>query len=74
MRSTEQDFGRALELYREWNERINVVSRKDIDSLYGHHILHSLCLQFLHAFQKLLMGIGTKAAHTDITDTRTQHI
>ena len=29
-------------LYREWNEKINVVSRKDIDHLYEHHILHSL--------------------------------
>lgn len=31
-------------LYREWNEKINVVSRKDIDHLYEHHILHSLAL------------------------------
>ena len=30
------------ELYRTWNERINVVSRKDIDNLYLHHVLHSL--------------------------------
>lgn len=29
-------------LYREWNSKINVVSRKDIDNLYEHHILHSL--------------------------------
>lgn len=29
-------------LYREWNEKINVISRKDIDNLYLHHILHSL--------------------------------
>ena len=41
MRSKAEDFSRAVELYREWNERINVVSRKDIDSLYEHHILHS---------------------------------
>lgn len=31
-------------LYREWNEKINVVSRKDIDNLYLHHILHSLAI------------------------------
>lgn len=31
-------------LYREWNEKINVVSRKDIDNLYEHHILHSLSI------------------------------
>ncbi|MCM1292777.1 MAG: 16S rRNA (guanine(527)-N(7))-methyltransferase RsmG [Bacteroides sp.] len=31
-------------LYTEWNERINVISRKDIDNLYEHHILHSLAI------------------------------
>lgn len=31
-------------LYREWNARINVISRKDIDNLYSHHVLHSLAL------------------------------
>lgn len=44
MRSKAEDFSRAVALYREWNERINVVSRKDIDSLYEHHILHSLAI------------------------------
>jgi len=32
------------ELYRSWNERINVISRKDIDNLYLHHVLHSLSI------------------------------
>lgn len=31
-------------LYREWNSRINVISRKDMDSLYDHHVLHSLAI------------------------------
>lgn len=31
-------------LYREWNSRINVISRKDIDNLYEHHVLHSLAI------------------------------
>ncbi len=31
-------------LYREWNEKINVISRKDIDNLYEHHILHSMAI------------------------------
>ncbi len=36
---------RQLEgLYREWNEKINVISRKDIDSLYEKHVLHSLSI------------------------------
>ncbi len=39
------DQFRALEpLYREWNEKINVISRKDIDSLYEKHVLHSLAI------------------------------
>ena len=39
-------------LYREWNAKINVVSRKDIDELYRHHVLHSLGIA---AFLKTLM-------------------
>lgn len=31
-------------LYVEWNEKINVISRKDIDNFYLHHVLHSLCI------------------------------
>lgn len=31
-------------LYREWNQKINVISRKDIDNLYLHHVLHSLAI------------------------------
>lgn len=37
-------YERMEGLYREWNGRINVISRKDIDGLYGHHVLHSLAL------------------------------
>lgn len=44
MRTNEKDFEVAAALYREWNARINVVSRKDIDNLYEHHILHSLAI------------------------------
>lgn len=32
------------DLYREWNEKINVISRKDIDNLYEHHVLHSMAI------------------------------
>ena len=31
-------------LYRDWNSKINVISRKDIDNLYEHHVLHSLAI------------------------------
>ena len=40
-------------LYPEWNEKINVISRKDIDNLYINHILHSLSIaKFLTYWQK----------------------
>lgn len=39
-----EDFSRACELYKEWNSKINVVSRKDIDNIYEHHFLHSLAI------------------------------
>ena len=32
-------------LYRDWNSKINVVSRKDMDELYRHHVLHSLGIE-----------------------------
>lgn len=38
-------------LYQEWNEKINVISRKDIEHLYEHHILHSLAIARLEPFQ-----------------------
>lgn len=38
-------FSRAIELWTEWNEKINVVSRKDIGNLYEHHILHCLAIK-----------------------------
>ena len=38
-------------LYREWNSRINVISRKDIDNIHSHHILHSLAIkEYLRRF------------------------
>ena len=39
-----QQFGKLESLYREWNDKINVISRKDIDHLYEHHVLHSLAI------------------------------
>ncbi len=37
-----EQFQKMETLYRDWNSKINVVSRKDIDELYRHHVLHSL--------------------------------
>lgn len=39
-----EQFAAMPDLYREWNARINVVSRKDIDRIEEHHILHSLAI------------------------------
>jgi 16S rRNA (guanine527-N7)-methyltransferase len=38
-------FTALNDLYRVWNEQINVISRKDIDNLYEHHVLHSLSIK-----------------------------
>ena len=46
-----QQFTALGELYREWNAKINVISRKDIDNLYPHHILHSLAIAKVLHFQ-----------------------
>ena len=39
-----QQFQSLDALYRDWNTKINVISRKDIDNLYEHHVLHSLAI------------------------------
>lgn len=39
-----EQFARMEGLYREWNAKINVISRKDLDALYDHHVLHSLAI------------------------------
>lgn len=39
-----EQFQALMPLYREWNNKINVISRKDIDNLYTHHVLHSLAI------------------------------
>ncbi|HMH24467.1 MAG TPA: 16S rRNA (guanine(527)-N(7))-methyltransferase RsmG, partial [Puia sp.] len=52
----------ALEgLYTEWNDKINVISRKDIGSLYEKHVLHSLTIAAAFAFEKgmQVIDIGT---------------
>ena len=49
-------------LYRDWNAKINVISRKDIDQLYEHHVLHSLAIaktiRFRPGTQILDFGTG----------------
>jgi 16S rRNA (guanine527-N7)-methyltransferase len=44
-----EQFDALFDLYSDWNSRINVISRKDIDNLYLHHVLHSLGIaRFIH--------------------------
>ena len=56
-----QQFAALDELYRTWNARINVISRKDIDALYEHHVLHSLGIAKAFPFSDgtKVMDLGT---------------
>ncbi|MBK8086940.1 MAG: 16S rRNA (guanine(527)-N(7))-methyltransferase RsmG [Chitinophagaceae bacterium] len=56
-----QQFQQLEELYKEWNEKINVISRKDIDSLYEKHVLHSLSIAAVFQFQPgtSIIDLGT---------------
>ena len=55
-------FARLGEVYQEWNNKINVVSRKDMEHIYLHHILHSLAIakvcQFADGAKVLDVGCG----------------
>ncbi|HMW12899.1 MAG TPA: 16S rRNA (guanine(527)-N(7))-methyltransferase RsmG [Chitinophagales bacterium] len=50
-----------LPLYREWNEKINVISRKDVANFYERHVLHSLSIAKVIQFEKgeKIVDIGT---------------
>jgi 16S rRNA (guanine527-N7)-methyltransferase len=54
-------FDKMGEVYVEWNEKINVVSRKDIDNIYINHILHSLGIAKAISFQPgaSILDVGT---------------
>ena len=59
-RQSEQ-FQQLEGLYREWNEKINVISRKDIDALSVHHVLHSLAIAKVISFKggTKVLDVGT---------------
>lgn len=54
-------FHKLQELYKDWNKKINVVSRKDIDELYLRHVLHSLGIGKVQEFQEdaNILDVGT---------------
>ena len=57
----QNQFAALLPLYTEWNEKINVVSRKDIDNLNLHHVLHSLAIAKIMGFKdgSHILDLGT---------------
>lgn len=56
-----RQFGLMQELYEDWNLKINVVSRKDVEELYLRHVLHSLGIAKVMTFPKdsVVMDVGT---------------
>jgi 16S rRNA (guanine527-N7)-methyltransferase len=56
-----EQFDALKELYEDWNQKINVISRKDLDNFYLHHVLHSLAIatQFDFPAGYEIMDLGT---------------
>jgi 16S rRNA (guanine527-N7)-methyltransferase len=56
-----QQLAALKDLYTEWNEKINVISRKDMDNFYEHHVLHSLAIttQFVFKPGMQVMDLGS---------------
>lgn len=54
-------YKKSIELYQFWNEKINVISRKDIDKIVQNHILHSLAIAKIQAFlpNSEILDVGT---------------
>lgn len=57
-----KQFAALKDLYLAWNEKINVISRKDMDNFYEHHVLHSLAIaaefKFAKGMQVIDLGCG----------------
>jgi 16S rRNA (guanine527-N7)-methyltransferase len=56
-----EQFSKLYSLYSEWNDKINVISRKDIDNLYVNHVLHSLGIAKVISFKpgSEILDVGT---------------
>ena len=54
-------FAALLPLYEDWNSKINVISRKDMDNFYEHHVLHSLAIAKVQPFKPMaeILDVGT---------------
>ncbi len=57
----QQQFAALLPLYQDWNAKINVISRKDMDHFYEHHVLHSLAIAKVQPFKTMaeVLDVGT---------------
>lgn len=56
-----EQFQKLFDLYQDWNAKINVISRKDIDELYVRHVLHSLAIAKIQKFEAgtYVLDVGT---------------
>ena len=56
-----EQFASLLPLYQDWNAKINVISRKDMDNFYEHHVLHSLAIAKVQPFKTMaeVLDVGT---------------
>ena len=56
-----EQFAALLPLYQEWNAQINVISRKDMEHFYEHHVLHSLAIAKVLQFKPMteVLDVGT---------------
>lgn len=56
-----EQFAALLPLYEEWNAQINVISRKDMEHFYEHHVLHSLAIAQVMGFAPMseVLDVGT---------------
>lgn len=56
-----EKFAEIVRLYQDWNEKINVISRKDIDNIFEHHIVHSLAIGEYRPFEpgETVLDVGT---------------
>mgnify|MGYP001493324455 FL=1 len=56
-----EQFQKLFDLYQDWNAKINVISRKDIDELYVRHVLHSLAIAKIQKFEAgtYILDVGT---------------
>lgn len=72
-----EQFAAMDMLYRDWNSKINVISRKDIDQLYSHHVLHSLAIaaflkyQMPEAFDAFTSGVKGNGGRLKVLDLGT---